>query len=130
MNAPPQSTSPFDVRSFTALVSSLEDGELHDQLSKDVRKIVSELRTAALNQGGKPKGKLDLTIEFKVVDSTIEVIATTKVALPKPTRGRSILWMHQDGTLTRQNPKQMDMFGGPREVRDVTTDSASSIRTV
>jgi hypothetical protein len=104
-------------RSFSTLISGLEDGALHDELTDEVRRIVAELHNVRMNQGGKPKASLAIKIEFKLDSDVIEVSAETKAVLPKRVRNKTVLYATQDNNLTARNPKQ-----GELTLRDVKTN--------
>ena len=103
-------------RHFDQLVAHLEDGDLNNDLSEAVHDIVSALTAHVINHGGKPKGKLVLTLDFKLEGSAFEIRPTVKKEVPAAPRGTSFLWATGDDLLTPVNPKQMQMFSGPRPV--------------
>lgn len=104
---PPDNT---EHRSFSTLVAGLEGGSIHDDLTRAVQDIVAELHDTRQNQGGKPKGRLVLSIEFKLDSDVIEAVTDVKVTLPKQVRGKTILYATPDNNLTPRNPKQQE-FG-------------------
>jgi hypothetical protein len=120
----PEGNDPNTARSFAAFLPLVENGQLHGDLSEELRDLVAELHNAAQENSGKAKGKLALTLSFKLEDGIVEVTGDYSVALPKKTRGRSIFWATPDNYLTQQNPRQRDMFP------DVTAADVGQVRTV
>ena len=108
-----------ETRSFSQFLLSLEDGDLHAQLSEDLREIAAVMSQHVVDYGGKVKGKLSLTIDFKLDQGVFEIVAKTETKLPKPPRGRSIMWATPGNNFTANNPKQGQLFGP----RDVTGDA-------
>jgi hypothetical protein len=120
----PEGHDPNTARSFSTFLPLVENGQLHGDLSQELRNLVAELHTAARENAGKAKGKIALTLSFKLEDGIVEVSGDYSVNLPKKARGRSIFWATPDNHLTQQNPCQRDMF------RDVTAGDAGQVRTV
>jgi hypothetical protein len=97
-------------RSFSTLVSDLEDGHLHADLSREVQDIVGELNNAFANVGGKPKASLTLKLDFTLEDGGIITIAAdTKKVLPRTVRARTFMYATPENNLTRRNPRQPEL---------------------
>ena len=95
-------------RSFGVFLAELEDGRLHGALTDALRDLIGDLEEAR-QRGGKPKGKLTLTLNFTHDDGIVECSADFATKAPKPPRGRSIFWVTPDNNLTRRNPAQADL---------------------
>lgn len=113
---------PNIVRSFSQFVGEAEDGQLQTDLTSEMQDLVAALSNAAAERGGKPKGKLTLTVEMKLVDGAFEVLTDIKIAAPKVARARSIFFATPDNNLTREHPRQQrlplhDVAVAQREVR-------------
>jgi hypothetical protein len=102
---------------FGQFIQMMEDGELHGELSDALQKINAAMANHALDFGGKPKGKMTLTIDFTLDKGVFEIRGDYAVKLPTPPRGKTVVWGTQDNRFTPQNPKQMHLFG----VREVAT---------
>jgi hypothetical protein len=111
-------------RSFSTFLPLVENGQLHGDLSAELRDIVAALHDAAAERAGKAKAKLTLKLEFKLEDGVVTVSGDYDVALPKKARGRSIFWATPENYLTQQNPRQGSLF------RDVTSGDAALTRTL
>lgn len=118
-------SSPHDVRNFSTFVASLEDGSLHSELTDALRDLVATLSDEARDRGGKPKGKISLSIELKLDSGVIEANTEFKVAKPKSVRSKTIFWATPENNLTRSNPKQQEL-----PLRDVTSAGAGLVQAV
>lgn len=104
------------LRSFGAIIATLEDGDLEVDLRVAIREIVQGLNDEALDRGGKPTATLTLKLTFRHDGGAIDINAETDVKRPKKKRARTVFYTTEDNDLTRQNPRQSDMF--PRRVAD------------
>ena len=91
-----------ELKSFGTLIQSLEEGQLHSDLTDQITEITKALQNHVINHGGSPKASLSLKLKFGLKGGVIEVSANTDTTLPVSPRSQSILW--------RQNPRQRDMF--------------------
>lgn len=115
------------MNNFSQFLQSLEDGDIHRELSELLPKIAAELTNHMIEFGGKPKGKLSLSVDFKLDGGVFEITAKLDHTLPKPPRGKTVLWTDGKNRFTAANPKQMQMFGrgpvvidqGPQPTRSV-----------
>lgn len=97
------------IRSFSAFIGRVEEGQLHADLSRAIEEIVAGLNGTAI-AGGKPKAKLALSFDFKLTGGVLEVECDYKLTLPKAERQRSIFWSTPDNHLSLANPRQPDFF--------------------
>lgn len=95
---------------FSQLVDGLENGDLGQELTEQLRTITQELVDYAKGYGGKPKGKLTLVLDFRHEDQVIYIEGGITTKVPQPPRGRSIVWPMRDGRVSPANPAQQDMF--------------------
>jgi len=113
------------LRSFPQFLTELEDGQLGNDLIKQVQEIVAAMNDAAMNGRGKSSAKLAIKVNFKLEGGVIEVAADYTATLPKAPRGRSIFWATPENNLSRRDPRQSTLA-----LRDVTSGQAGTIRTV
>ena len=99
-----------ELKSFGTLIQSLEEGQLHSDLTDQISEITKALQNHVINHGGSPKASLSLKLKFGLKGGVIEVSANTDTPLPVSPRSQSILWPDENGNLCRQNPRQRDMF--------------------
>ena len=100
---------PDENRTFAILLQRLESGELHQQLTDDVRDIVARLQDVEAAQGGTPVGKLTLNISFKCDDGVITIVADKKSVMPKEIRRKTMMWATPNNNLTSRNPHQHEL---------------------
>lgn len=112
-------------RSFPSLIATLEDGELSNDLSEQVRDIVARLNDVVAAQGGTPKGSLVLKIDFKLDSGVIETKADVKVTMPKQVRRKTVMYATPGNHLSRKNPKQQEL-----PFRDVNAGRDADVRAV
>lgn len=126
MNDTPSNTVPA-ASTFAQFIQMLEDGDYHAELTTALQNINGALSDHALSFGGKPKGKLTLSVDFTLDNGVFEINADFNTKLPKAPRSRTVAWATQDNRFSPQNPRQMQLFG----VRDVAAPSeGASVRSV
>lgn len=94
------------------LIGALEDGELNSELADEFRDLIAKMENAAAETSGKVKikGKITITIDLALQGGAYEVSGATKIAAPKRTPRRTVLYATEGNTLSRTHPKQDDMF--------------------
>ena len=102
---------------FSDFIRMLEHGDLHQELGGNLQEIAAALENHAMENGGLAKGKLTLTLDFKLEKGIYEISAKPKVTLPEPKRSRTIAWGTPENFFSPQDPKQLVMFG-VRKVED------------
>ncbi|MBN9044647.1 MAG: hypothetical protein J0H18_03140 [Rhizobiales bacterium] len=110
------------IRDSSTILGLLENGELSQRLTAEITETLLALEEHTDNRPKiKAKGSVTLKLNIEVVDGTVTIEAETTSKRPKPTRPSSFFWLCDDGSLSTQHPRQIDMFGGPRDAsRDVT----------
>lgn len=101
---------------FGEFVRYLEDGQLDAELTQVLKELAGDMSNAAIESGGKSKGKLVLTLDFTLEGRVFTIKAKHKVDVPEPKRPSSVLWTTEDNRFTPSNPAQGHLFG-VREVR-------------
>jgi hypothetical protein len=102
------------IRDAQHILGWLEGGQLASDMSDEIRETLAELKEAAGDRPkSKAKGEVRLTLKFVVEQgiTTIEADITSK--RPKPLRSSTVAWVLDDGSLSTEHPKQINMF--PRE---------------
>lgn len=110
-----------DLRHFNTFLTRLEGGALEEELSQKLREAVQEISDACMDRGGKHSAtitlKINLTMDQK--DKVVEVSADVQEKMPKAPRGRGgLFFCGKDGYLTRENPRQAEMFDEVQRRRD------------
>lgn len=112
------------LRTFEQLVADHADGNLQHELNEAYSEIIEDLENCVLEQGGKPKAKLVIAIDFTLDRGLYEVKSEIKKTLPKRQSPRSVYFCTEDNLLTRHNPNQPEL-----PLRDVTSASVTNIKT-
>lgn len=110
------------VRSFAAFLGEVENGVLHADLTEALADLVAALNDHRQQRGGKPKGRIAVTFDFKLDGDVVEVGGEIKLTKPKTERGRSIFWTTPENRLSKLNPRQQDLFVRPVD------DAAPTVR--
>lgn len=108
-------------RNFAQLIAEIEDGVLHQDLSRAVQDIVAGLIDHRMDLGGKPKATLTLKLEIRLDGGTMDITPEVKVNMPKTPRSKSVFYATPENNLTRTNPRQREMF-----LKDVSSTATSS----
>lgn len=114
------------IRDSNTILGILENGEVVPRLSTELTETFLALKEHTGDRPkAKAKGSVTLKLNIEVVDGTVTIEAEIASKRPKPVHGSSHFWLLDDGSLSTQHPKQIDMFGGPRDasrgMSDVTT---------
>jgi hypothetical protein len=96
---------------FADFVRMLEHGDLHQELGTMLQELAAAMENHAAENGGKAKGKLTLSVDFRLEKGIYEIEADPKVTLPKSKRGRTVAWGTPENYFSPQDPRQMTMFG-------------------
>lgn len=116
------------VRPFDATLRSLDEGSVHNELSKEMHKLVGELYELALNGvgAGKPvRGAITLVLDIGVSANGAAVLkGDVKVKSPKLVRTPSVMFITKGGNLSTENQRQQKLAlkevpTANREARDV-----------
>jgi hypothetical protein len=77
---------------------------------KIVADLVAKVRGIGESSGGKPVGKVRVTVAIKYDRGVFEVDADVAVVEPKVLRPRTLMYAVPGGGLSRNNPQQIDAF--------------------
>lgn len=108
---------PKDFRDFQDILTDLDDGRVHEQLTRQLRDVVSSCREA------QAAGSLTLTLNVRPDGRQFVVTAkvTPKIPVAKP--GLTMFFADDEGALVKADPKQI-------ELRNVTNRAPAPLRTV
>lgn len=103
------------LRGFAMLLTQIDEGRLHAELSDELKRVSSELHRWAVNNGGLAKGSVSLTLVMAAdANDTITIRGEVKTKTPPEPKGRTVTWLGPDNELHLSNPKQLKL--GVREV--------------
>lgn len=106
-----------ELRTFGTFIGALEDGQLHEDLTRALIEINERLSNHAIEHGSPVAAKLTLGITITFEDGVFVVKPDVKVKLPDGPRRKTIFYGTDTGRFSRQNPRQHELFAGPRPVR-------------
>jgi hypothetical protein len=105
------------IRDASVLISALEQGQLVADLSTEVRNTLQTLKEMS-GPKRKVKGSVTLKLSFSVEDNVTTVNADLTAKVPAKPRSSDLYWVTDQGELSTQHPRQIDMgFDGPRAIR-------------
>lgn len=94
------------LQSFAQFLQSLDYGNVHDEITRKVQELVGDLAEHKGQFGGKPKGKMVISLDFALDDNLMEVTPDIKVTVPKAKHGKSMYFVTPENRLTREDPRQ------------------------
>ncbi|KAA5602631.1 hypothetical protein F1188_20375 [Roseospira marina] len=103
MSAPPTTTAH---RTFNTFLADVEDGQIHNELTDDLRDLVATLQNVGMETGGKASGEITVKLKLKLDGRSIDVVADVATKKPKMPRRRTTFFSTEDNRLTRNDPRQ------------------------
>lgn len=107
---------------FAAVVQQIERGHLADELSYGLQQVVAAVMET--HRGGTIT--LTLKITKSKIHNAIEIDPVVLIKPPKFDRGTSMFFADSESNLTRNDPDQGELFGGPTAVPDTTTKASNA----
>lgn len=99
--------TPVDVADFGELMLKMERGEMIADLTLAQSELIRALVQTEANRGGRPKGKLTLTLAYSFDGELLEITPTIAIAKPKAVRNRTVLYVANGDQVSFQNPQQI-----------------------
>lgn len=116
-----QTPEPNPFRQFTAVLGAVDDGALVVDLNKQLAELVGDMENAAgTGKNAKAVGSITVTIALRKDGPVYDVSGAFAVKSPKQPRSKAQFWVNEDNTLTRRDPRQMDM-----QFRDVNAETGA-----
>ncbi|WP_062111093.1 hypothetical protein [Aureimonas sp. AU40] len=103
------------IRDVQTVIGLLEDGQLAQDFSDLLQKTLADLKELA-GPKGKAKGSVTLKMDLTAEGGTVTINSDIAAKTPKSGRAASVLFVLDDGSLSTEHPRQMSMFGGPRDI--------------
>lgn len=106
---------------FGQFFGFLESGQFDADAYMAFQDLGHGVKAAAIDNGGKAKGKMQISIELEVEGDAVFLRPSFKITLPDAgKRPRTISWQLPDGRFTPNKPYQEQLFG----MRDVSGGGA------
>jgi len=103
---------------FADFLRMIEYGTFHQLCGEELRDLAAAMENHAAENSGVAKAKMVITIEFKKEKGMHYISPKLKVTLPEDKPGTTVMWLSPENYFTPQDPRQLVMFGKPREVSD------------
>lgn len=97
----------------------IAQGRFVREVTEQMQALVKEMNRVAELGGGKPKGKLVLTLNLALDRGIMSVEPAIKITTPNPIRALTIMYPTADGRLTKNDTRQGMLALG--EGKDVST---------
>lgn len=111
---------------FADTLRAINGGEFEAEATEALRELVRRIQHAAEHNGGKPKGKIVVSLTIKQDRGIMEIEPDIKTVTPGLVRNRTIMYGTDDGRLVQNDPRQLAL-GLP--VKDVSTRAVVDIRS-
>jgi hypothetical protein len=92
--------------SLANVLVGLGQGRFHDEATEALQRLVKEMNRVAEAGGGKPKGKLVITLDLMLDRGIFELNPGVKVTTPATVRARTIMFSTPDGQLSKNDLRQ------------------------
>lgn len=96
-------------RSFGAFLADLQGGQLHRELTDVLSEAVAEMHNVRMEEGGKPKTRIAITVDLVLDGDVIEARGDFKAKLPEVKRRKDVFFATPENGLTRRNPRQQEL---------------------
>jgi len=93
-------------RTFNTFLADVEDGQIHTELTDELRELVATLHNVGMETGGKAAGEMSIKLKLKLDGRSIDVVADIATKKPKMPRRRTTFFATEDNRLTRNDPRQ------------------------
>lgn len=96
---------------FLSTLAELKNGRVIHQANDTMQRLLS----AVQKHGGKGKLGLELVLSPRIDSDSgrvveVDIAYSIKVAEPQPNHGTTMFYVDKEGKLTRQDPRQSEMF--------------------
>jgi hypothetical protein len=113
--------------SFAEIISQVSHGAINDEATNELKALVAEMMRCARDVGGKPKGKIVVTLSLALEKGIFDVYGSVKAQMPAKVQPRAILYAAKNGLLSENDQRQYAFEMPPK---DVTSEAATSVRSI
>jgi hypothetical protein len=104
-------------------LAGLMQGRFVEEATEQMRVLVKEMNRCAEVGGGKPKGKLVITINLTLDRGIFALEPSAKTVSPSPARALTIMYSTADGRLQKNAPPSQQHSLPLSESKDVSTNT-------
>lgn len=97
------------------MLKLLEDGQFDFDAAALMRELICKMEAHAHTNRGVSKGQMTITIDLLLANNAFTLVPSVKRKIPEPKHIGTVMFAHEDGSLSRNPPNQRVLFG----VRDV-----------
>lgn len=99
-------TTPAPARTFGSVIEALRFGQLSDELTDELKKLVNAVSAT------EKAGSLTLTLKLSPGKAgQLEIEDDIKLKMPKGNKGTSLMFATVEGNLQRNDPRQLSLPG-------------------
>lgn len=120
-------SKPKAPRGATQVLPEIRNGHFVKELSAHLREVYKKVEETRLG------GKITITLALKPLqgsDNGVVIMDDMKVAMPKKKAGETIFYGDKEGSLTRNDPNQMELQGFEVIRNDGAEDDTPAVRRV
>lgn len=114
--------------SIVDVLTGLGGGRFVEEATAQLKTLVKEMNRVAESGGGKPKGKIVITLALGLDRGIFDLEPTVQVKPPSTVRARTIMYSGVDGRLSKNAPPSNQHQLPLSEAKDVST--RSDVRSV
>ncbi len=103
-----ENNKPKTPRGAMQVLPEVRNGHLVRELSEQIREVYKKVEETRLG------GKINLTLTFKPLQGSengVVIMDDLKVTMPKKKAGETIFYGDKEGSLTRNDPNQLELHG-------------------
>lgn len=89
----------------------LEDGQFDADASALLRELIGKMEAHAFTNRGVSKGKISIELDLTLANGAFTVVPSIKRKIPEPKHLGTVMFAHEDGSLSRNPPGQGALFG-------------------
>jgi len=88
---------------FSDIVTELDNGRVHEQLSEELEQIVDGVQTHGT------KGQIVITLDIKKEGDRAVIGCSSKAKIPKAAMHGTLYYFGRNGGLSREDPRQLSL---------------------
>lgn len=113
---------------FADFLKGVGRGEINEEATELLHQLIKEVERIAATSGGKPKGKIVITLQAQSDRGMIDISTDVKATMPSKVRAREVMYATRDGRLTKHDPRQTQLALGAKDVLDIKKRQAGDVQ--